>query len=280
MANGTKYFWLKLDKNFFKKPEIQILENMTGGKDFELFYLKLLCESTGHEGRLRLNETIPYNTTMLASVTNTPEVTVKEAIGHLTDLGLMTLLDDGTFFMNEVEKMVGSETDWAKKKRKQRLDAVEGDNVPKLSPKCPIEIEKEIDIEKEKEKEIKKKKPPVYFPDDEELETVFQDYLKLRKKIKAVNSERAINLLGNKLNKMASPNGYFDREIAIQLLNQSIENSWKTIYPLKENKKSNDVLGAIKEYAAERSMNDSRRMYEDARISQNGLPASNEFFDF
>ena len=149
MANGTKYFWLKLDKNFFKKPEIQILENMTGGKDFELFYLKLLCESTGHEGRLRLNETIPYNTTMLASVTNTPEVTVKEAIGHLTDLGLMTLLDDGTFFMNEVEKMVGSETDWAKKKRKQRLDAVEGDNVPKLSPKCPIEIEKEIEIDKE-----------------------------------------------------------------------------------------------------------------------------------
>jgi Zn/Cd-binding protein ZinT len=155
---------------------------------------------------------------------------------------------------------------------------VEGDNVPKLSSKCPIEIEKDTEIEKEKE--IKKKKSPVYFPDDEELEAVFQDYLKLRKKIKAVNSERAINLLGNKLNKMASPNGYFDREIAIQLLNQSIENSWKTIYPLKENKRSNDVLGAIKEYAAERSMNDSRRMYEDARIPQNGLPASNEFFDF
>jgi hypothetical protein len=166
---------------------------------------------------------------------------------------------------------------------KNRLDKfnnnmVEGDNVPKLSSKCPIDIEKDTEIEKEKE--IKKKKSPVYFPDDEELEAVFQDYLKLRKKIKAVNSERAINLLGNKLNKMASPNGYFDREIAIQLLNQSIENSWKTIYPLKENKRSNDVLGAIKEYAAERSMNDSRRMYEDARIPQNGLPASNEFFDF
>ena len=41
-----KYFWLKLDKDFFKRHDIRIVESMPNGKDYILFYLKLLCEST------------------------------------------------------------------------------------------------------------------------------------------------------------------------------------------------------------------------------------------
>lgn len=67
------------------------------------------------------------------------------------ELNMMDILDDQTIYMAEVDKLIGSETEWAKKKRLQRT---KGDIVPKLSSKCPTEIEKETEKEKEREKEI------------------------------------------------------------------------------------------------------------------------------
>lgn len=40
-----KYYWLKVKRDFFKRHDIQIIEDMPNGKDYILFYLKLLCES-------------------------------------------------------------------------------------------------------------------------------------------------------------------------------------------------------------------------------------------
>jgi len=60
MATNKKYFWLRLNKDFFKRHDIQIIEGMENGKDYVLFYLKLLTESISHEGELRFNDTIPY----------------------------------------------------------------------------------------------------------------------------------------------------------------------------------------------------------------------------
>ena len=42
-----KYYWLKLKKDFFKRHDIQIIENMPNGKDYVLFYLKLLGRECG-----------------------------------------------------------------------------------------------------------------------------------------------------------------------------------------------------------------------------------------
>ena len=66
-----KYYWLKLKRDFFKRHDIQIIEAMPNGKDYILFYLKLLCESVDHEGNLRFSEQIPYNDQMLSTITNT-----------------------------------------------------------------------------------------------------------------------------------------------------------------------------------------------------------------
>ena len=149
MAEKKKYYWLKLKRDFFKRHDIRIVEAMPNGKDYILFYLKLLLESIDHEGTLRFSETIPYNEHMLSVVTNTNIDTVKSAMKLFIELNMMTVFDDQTIYMNEVDKLIGSETEWAKKKREQRLKR---DNVPQLSSKCPTEIEKEI--EKEKDKEI------------------------------------------------------------------------------------------------------------------------------
>ena len=70
-----------------------------------------------------------------------------------------------------------------------------------------------------------------YFENDELNET-FIEYLNLRKKLKAVKSDRAIKMLINELNN-------YDDDVKIKMLEQSIVNSWKSVYPLKnQNKKS------------------------------------------
>ena len=54
---------------------------------------------------------------MLASITNTSIDTVRVAIDAFVKLDLITLLDDGALFMQEVQKLVGSETPDAERKR-------------------------------------------------------------------------------------------------------------------------------------------------------------------
>lgn len=131
-----KYFWLKLKRDFFKRHDIRIIESMPNGKDYILFYLKLLCESVDHEGNLRFSESIPYNDEMLSTITNTNVDIVRSAVKVFTELGMMEVMDDGTFYMTEVNKMIGSETYWAEQKRKQRaLDNVQPLSI--ASPTCP-----------------------------------------------------------------------------------------------------------------------------------------------
>lgn len=115
-----RYYWLKLHKDFFKRHEIRIIEDMPNGKDYILFYLKLLVESVTHEGALRFSDAIPYNEQMLATITNTNVDIVKAAMQIFIELHMIELLDDQTIFMADVENMIGSETAAAERKRKSR----------------------------------------------------------------------------------------------------------------------------------------------------------------
>ena len=61
------------------------------------------------------------------------------------------------------------------------------------------------------------------------VNSIFNEFLELRKKLKAVNSERAINTLINKLSN-------YDEETQIKMIENSIVNSWKGIFEIKETK--------------------------------------------
>ena len=157
-----KYYWLKLTRGFFKRHDMLIIENMPNGKDYILFYLKLLCESVDHDGNLRFSEEIPYNEEMLSSLTNTNIDIVRSAVKLFTGLHMMELMDDGTYYMRQVEKMIGSETYWAQKKREQReLENKSIGHCPTIvqqlsndCPTCPSKrIDKDIDKDLDKEKE-------------------------------------------------------------------------------------------------------------------------------
>lgn len=145
--DSRRYYWLKLEKDFFKRHDIRIIEGMPNGKDYIIFYLKLLCEATSHEGYLRFSETIPYNENMLATITNTNVDIVRSAIKIFTELQMMQILDDGTYYFKQVEKMIGSETEQTIRKREAR--ELKRYELGKGAVNLTLDIDKDIEIEKE-----------------------------------------------------------------------------------------------------------------------------------
>ena len=169
MAEGKKFYWLKLKRDFFKRHDIRIIEEMPNGKDYVLFYLKLLLESIDHEGSLRFSDTIPYNEQMLSVVTNTNVDIVRSAMKLFIELGMMSICDDQTIYMAEVDKLIGSAVDndganrvrrFREKKKQEALPSVEGalqnvtDSVTEDNERKREEIEKELDKDIEIEREI------------------------------------------------------------------------------------------------------------------------------
>lgn len=88
----------------------------------------------------------------------------------------------------------------------------------------------------EKKKIYKENIEKLYF-ENNKINDIFLEFLDLRKKIKAVNSDRAINTLINKLNK-------YDDDTKFMMIEQSIVNSWKDVYELKnkQSKKEDDKV--------------------------------------
>jgi len=144
MSNNKRYYWLKLKRDFFKRHDIRIIEEMPNGKDYLLFYLKLLLESIDHEGELRFSETIPYNEQMLSVITNTNIDIVRSAMKIFTDLKMIEIFDDSTIYMQEVKKLIGSETAGAARVRKHR-ESVKALQCNTDETKCNTEKEKDID---------------------------------------------------------------------------------------------------------------------------------------
>lgn len=159
MAESKKFYWLKLKRDFFKRHDIRIIEEMENGKDYILFYLKMLLESIDHEGELRFSETIPYNEKMLSVITNTNIDIVRSAMKVFVELKMIEILDDSTIYMSEVLRLTGSETAGAERVRRHRKKAqLLQCNTDETKCNIEIELEKEIDIELDKE--IEKDKPP------------------------------------------------------------------------------------------------------------------------
>ena len=90
-----------------------------------------------------------------------------------------------------------------------------------------------------------------YF-ENEEVNNLFIEFLKIRKKIKAVNSDLAIKKLVNKLNR-------YEDDIKIKMLENSIVNSWKDVYEPKTKK----------ETPLEKLQREIREAEEEERVGKN-----------
>lgn len=154
MSDNKKYYYLRLKDNFFDSDELKILESMKDGYLYSNILLKLYLRSLKNDGKLVVNDRIPYNAEMLASVTGHQIGTVKQALSIFKDLGLIDVLENGAIYMLDIQNFIGRGSSEADRKREYR-QRIESDrtnvltNVRQISDKTPPEIEIELEIEKE-----------------------------------------------------------------------------------------------------------------------------------
>lgn len=121
--SNKRYYWLKLDENFFEDDTVQYLLEQKNGAEYVIFYLKLCCASLEDDGTLIRyvgNRLIPYDAGSLSKKFDTNIDTVTNAMSFFTEFGLIKQMDNGELFMSQIEEMIGSETDSAKRMRKVR----------------------------------------------------------------------------------------------------------------------------------------------------------------
>ena len=120
MSDNKKYYYLRLKDNFFDSDELKILESMKDGYLYSNILLKLYLRSLKNDGKLVVNERIPYSADMLASITGHQVGTIKQALSIFKDLGLIDVLDNGAIYMLDIQNFIGKGSSEADRKREYR----------------------------------------------------------------------------------------------------------------------------------------------------------------
>ena len=120
MSDTRKYYYLKLKDNFFDSDELKLMESMKDGYLYSNILLKLYLRSLKSNGKLVFNNRIPYNSEMLATITNHTVGTIKQALVVFGELGLIEILDNGTIYMLDIQNFIGESSTEADRIRAYR----------------------------------------------------------------------------------------------------------------------------------------------------------------
>ena len=163
MSDNKKYYYLRLKDNFFDSDELKILESMKDGYLYSNILLKLYLRSLKNDGKLVVNERIPYNSEMLASVTGHQVGTIKQALSMFKELGLIEVLENGAIYMLDIQNFIGKGSTEADRQRlydrriseeRKQNKLTQSRNLEEICKKSTPEIEKELEKEIKIEKEI------------------------------------------------------------------------------------------------------------------------------
>ncbi|APC41549.1 phage replisome organizer N-terminal domain-containing protein [Clostridium estertheticum] len=257
MNNAKKYYWLKLKEDFFRQKEIKKLRKIAGGDTYTIIYLKMQLLSLKKEGRLYFEGIEDNFSAEIALEIDEEFENVQVTIMYLVKFGLLEELNENEYLMKNATLSIGNETQGAERVRRFReKEKLLLCNAPVT--KCNTEIRekrKELDIELEIELD-KKKKPTTKhslnllisdYTNNEELKNTIINFIEMRKAVKAAPTNKALTLILNKLNKLANNDN--DK---IAIVEQSIMNSWKGIFEIKEGKygssKQNNESSSTEDY--------------------------------
>lgn len=248
MATGKRYYWMKLKESFMTSDTIDYFMSQPDGANYVVLYQMLCLKTINTGGRLsrQIGEIIiPFDIEKIQRDCKWFSIdTIRIALNLYRQVGLIYEDVDGTLVLADHDNLVGSETDWSDKKRRQRSvpDTVGTMSLP-VSPECPPDCPENVPIDirdreqildiREKNLDIKEKgkKADAFSElagDDTELMEVLKDFERMRKSIKKPLTDRAKRMLANKLQKDFQPS------LWIAVLEQSIKNCWLDVYPLKE----------------------------------------------
>lgn len=273
MATGKRFYWMKLKEGFMTSDTIDYFMSQPDGANYVVLYQMLCLMTINTGGRLsrRIGEVIiPYDVEKITRDCKWFSTdTVRVALNLYKSFGLIYEDVDGVLVIADHADLVGSETDWATKKQRQRLGNRE--KVPAVVPTAvPGSVPTEIDIrDRDKEIEIRSyqdrsnqdrgtgedspappppesstpkssKKAPrsqgvfeTFAGDNKDLLVALQGYEAMRKSIKKPLSDRAKKLAIGQLERLA-PN---DPVAQAAILDQSTFHSWQGLFALKEDQR-------------------------------------------
>lgn len=145
-----RYYWLKLNENFFESDVVEWLEDQENGEKYVLLYLKLCLKSLKTDGVLVRQVgkmTIQHTAESIAKQTQFDIEIVESALALFEQIGLIEKNDKGESYLPEVANMTGSgsASESATKKKTQRQN--------KKGTKCPTEIRDKSIEYRDKEKD-------------------------------------------------------------------------------------------------------------------------------
>ena len=152
MADNKKYYYMRLNENYFDSETQVLLESMPDGYLYSNILLKLYLKSLKNDGRLMFNDKIPYSPQMIATITRHQVGTVEKALDIFKQLNIIDLIDTGAIYMLDIQNFIGKSNTEADRKRayRKRIESEKG----QMSLKCPLEIEKELELEIETDTNI------------------------------------------------------------------------------------------------------------------------------
>lgn len=222
--------WIKLATDIFDNRKIKQIEKMPDGDAIIVIWLKLLilAGDVNDGGAVYFTRDIPYTDQLLATQFDRPLAVVQFALKTFERFNMIQIVDDLILVSN-----------WEKYQNVESLERIREQNrlrqkrwydkqkeLPNVSLTLPNGTDKDIDKEKEEEKDI-------LSSVSEPVKEALKEFISMRKKLKSPMTDRAITLLVNKLRDMTEDE---DKQLAI--INQSILNGWKSVYPLDERRGS------------------------------------------
>lgn len=161
MATGKRYYWMKLKEAFMTSDTIDYFMSQPNGAQYVVLYQMLCLKTINTQGRLsrQIGEIIiPYDVEKIQRDCKWFSAdTIRVALELYKAVGLVYEDVDGTLVLSDHQNLVGSETDWADKRRRQRMDKdnppalpsgdTGGDNVPQSVPTDIRDRDKRLDID-------------------------------------------------------------------------------------------------------------------------------------
>ena len=124
MANGKRYYWLKLKESFMTSDTVDFLMSQKDGANYVVLYQMLCLKTINTEGRFSrtIGEiVIPYDVNKIQRDCKWFSLdTIRVALELYKRFGLVYEEQDGTLVITDHRNLVGSETDYKEQKANQR----------------------------------------------------------------------------------------------------------------------------------------------------------------
>lgn len=258
MSDGVK--WIHITADVFDNWKIKHIKAMPEvGHTLVCIWFELLClagQCNHPSGLIVMSERFIISEEMIASTFNEDIRMVKLALKTFEECGMIQITDSKAIqisnwfeYQNEagLTQIREYEAEKKAKTRAKKKLAIEDKKVSmdkstdksmtspcfsslSISNSKVLVNSKKENINNTNNSKKKSNKEVRYFEDDD-LNNTFADFVEMRNATKEPMTDRAVTIAKKRINEYAKGN----KQVAIAIIEQSILNNWKGIYPLKSN---------------------------------------------